>query len=66
MLHKAMFTPELTKEIKDDIDNNNNYYSLIKIQEKKEQSEICYIFLLDQNGSMLGPIFSIIKSRILF
>jgi hypothetical protein len=37
MLHKAMFTPELTKEIKDDIDEdeNTNYYSLIKIQEKK-------------------------------
>ena len=56
MLHKAMFIPELNKEIKDEIDEDENtdYYSLIKIPEKKEQSEICYIFLLDQSGSMEG------------
>ena len=69
MLHKAMFIPELTKEIKDiiDEDENTNYYSLIKIQEKKEQSEICYIFLLDQSSSMLSDRIELCcKSLLLF
>ena len=57
MLQKALFIPELKKELKDEIDENENidYISLIKNnEEEKENPEICYIFLLDQSGSMSG------------
>ena len=57
MLQKALFIPELKKELKDEIDENENidYISLIKNNEdEKENPEICYIFLLDQSGSMSG------------
>ena len=57
MLQKALFIPELKKELKDEIDENEkiDYISLIKNnEEEKENPEICYIFLLDQSGSMSG------------
>ena len=57
MLQKALFIPELKKELKDEIDESENidYISLIKNNEdEKENPEICYIFLLDQSESMSG------------
>jgi len=58
MLQKTLFIPELNNEIKNEVDENEkiNYTSLIKPEtiEPSKLPKICYIFLLDQSGSMSG------------
>ena len=69
MLQKTLFAPELDLDLKDNIDEieNRDYSSLIKKEEEKEDKEICYIFLLDQSGSMYGERMKLsIKSLLLF
>ena len=71
LLQKTYKIPELNLEIK----NDNNieeeekvkYISLIKNQEKKENQIGCYIFLIDQSGSMRGDRIELCsKSLLLF
>ena len=73
MLQKTLIKPEFSKEFKDQIDEdeNLNYVSMLKNEEKeekeKEKSKACYIFLLDQSGSMMGDRIELsCKSLLLF
>ena len=77
MLQKTLIKPEFSKEFKDEIDEDGhlNYMSLLKNKEKEEkeekeekkQSKACYIFLLDQSGSMYGDSIKLsCKSLLLF
>ena len=66
ILQKALYIPELKKEFKNEIDENENinYISLIKSNEE-EMPEICYIFLLDQSGSMSGERMKLCSKALL-
>ena len=74
MLQKTLNKPEFNNEFKDEIDEdeNLNYYLLVKDKEKekekeKEKPKECYIFLLDQSGSMDGERINLsCKSLLLF
>ena len=70
MLQKTLNKPEFIKEPKDSIDEdeNLNYYSLVKNKEEENQKQKeCYIFLLDQSGSMSGDRINLsCKSLLLF
>ena len=69
MLQKTMFKPKFSKEFKDDIDEDENikYSFLLKNDEEKEKANYCYIFLLDQSGSMSGGSIELsCKSLLLF
>ena len=74
MLQKTLIMPEFSKEFKDEIDEDGhlNYMSLLKNKEKEEKEEkkiskACYIFLLDQSGSMSGDSIKLsCKSLLLF
>ena len=73
MLQKTINKPEFTKEFKNEIDEDENldYNSLVKIkdeeEEEKEKPKECYIFLLDQSGSMSGERINLsCKSLLLF
>ena len=73
MLQKTLNKPEFTKEFKNEIDEDENldYHSLVKYKEEKEeekdQQNQCYIFLLDQSGSMSGERINLsCKSLLLF
>ena len=74
MLQKTLNKPEFNNEFKDEIDEdeNLNYYLLVKDKEKekekeKEKPKECYIFLLDQSGSMDGKRINLsCKSLLLF
>ena len=66
ILQKALYIPELKKEFKNEIDENENinYISLIKSNEE-DMPEICYIFLLDQSGSMSGERMKLCSKALL-
>ena len=71
MLRKTLFVPELSVEMKDEIDENENinYISLIKNDENliNEKIKVLYIFLIDQSGSMTGERIDLCsKSLLLF
>ena len=70
ILQKTINKPQFIKEFKDEIDEdeNLNYSSLIKNKEKENQKQKeCYIFLLDQSGSMSGERIELsCKSLLLF
>ncbi len=71
MLQKTLTKPEFSKEFKDEIDEdeNLNYYSLLKNkgEEENQKQKECYIFLLDQSGSMSGDRINLsCKSLLLF
>ena len=72
MLQKTINKPEFNKEFKNEIDEDENldYNSLIEIKEEIEENEKpkqCYIFLLDQSGSMSGERIGLsCKSLLLF
>ena len=71
LLQKTLDKPEFIKEFKDEIDEDEklNYCSLIKIKEEEEnkKQKECYIFLLDQSGSMSGERINLsCKSLLLF
>ena len=70
MLQKFLNKPEFTKEFKDEIDDdeNLNYFSLLKRKDEEEKKvKECYIFLLDQSGSMGGSRIELsCKSLLLF
>ena len=55
MLQKTLFKPEFNKESIDIIyeDDHMNYSSILKMEKEKETTKACYIFLLDQSGSMV-------------
>ena len=70
MLQKTLNKPEFNNEFKDEIDEdeNLNYYLLVKDKEKekeKEKPKECYIFLLDQSGSMDGERINLFVLQIL-
>ena len=73
MLQKTLNKPEFDKEFKDEIDEDENldYYSLVKNKEEEKvknyKPEVCFIFLLDQSGSMDGESIQLsCKSLLLF
>ena len=72
MLQKTINKPEFNKEFKNEIDEDENldYNSLVEIKEEVEENEKpnqCYIFLLDQSGSMSGERIGLsCKSLLLF
>ena len=71
LLYKSLCIPEFEKDKNEEIDENENrdYYSLLKQDEKenKYENQICYIFLLDQSGSMSGNRIELCtKSLLLF
>ena len=68
---KTLNQPEFNKELKEEIDEDEskNYVSLLKnnLEENKEIQKECYIFLLDQSGSMSGKSIDLsCKSLLLF
>jgi len=71
LLQKTEKIPELNIEIKDNVDEDENiiYKSfLLKNEEEKIENQIgCYIFLIDQSGSMSGNRIQLCsKSLLLF
>ena len=71
ILQKTLSKPEFNFDLKGNIDEDKdkNYTSMIKNKEEedKKQSKICYIFLLDQSGSMDGERMKLsCKSLLLF
>ena len=71
ILQKTIFKPEFNFELKNTIDEDKdkNYTSMIKSKEEecKNKSKGCYIFLLDQSGSMSGERINLsCKSLLLF
>ena len=57
MLQKTLNKPEfeLIKEVEIDEDEDMSYFSMLKMREDEQEeknSRECYIFLLDQSGSM--------------
>ena len=71
ILQKTLSKPEFNFDLKGNIDEDKdkNYTSMIKNKEEedKKQSKICYIFLLDQSGSMDGERMNLsCKSLLLF
>ena len=71
ILQKTLSKPEFNFDLKGTIDEDEdkNYISMIKYneEENKKQSKICYIFLLDQSGSMSGKSINLsCKSLLLF
>ena len=71
MLQKTVDKPEFTKDFTEKIDEDENidYFNLVKHKEEKEKEKPkeCYIFLLDQSGSMSGDRIDLsCKSLLLF
>ena len=71
LLQKTYKIPELNivKKEENNVDENENikYISLIKNEEKKENQIGCFIFLIDQSGSMSGESIQLCsKSLLLF
>ena len=69
LLQKTEKIPEIKREIKDNVDEDENikYISLLKYEEKIENQIGCYIFLVDQSGSMSGDRIQLCsKSLLLF
>ena len=71
ILQKTLNKPEFDLDLKDNIDDNedNTYISLLKDNqdENNGKSKACYIFLLDQSGSMSGESIDLsCKSLLLF
>ena len=68
LLQKTYKIPEINIDKKDDnnIDENENikYYSSIKNEEKKDQIG-CFIFLIDQSGSMTGESIQLCSKLLL-
>ena len=69
MLQKTLNPPVFNKEIKDDVDQDENikYISILKNKEIEEieKDNVCYIFLLDQSGSMSGERIELCKNSLL-
>ena len=69
ILHKTINVPEFNLNNKDKVDEDEkiNYNSLLKKDEKEEteNDEVCYIFLLDQSGSMSGRRIEICSKALL-
>ena len=71
ILQKTLNKPEFDLNLKDNIDENenNDYISLVKENEESSISKpkVCYLFLLDQSGSMNGERIELsCKSLLLF
>ena len=69
ILQKTLDKPEFIKEFVEEIDEDENldYYSLVHIKEENNAQKECYIFLLDQSGSMSGERIDLsCKSLLLF
>ena len=70
MLQKTLDKPEFNREFKSneiDEDENLNYCSLVKNKEENQKQKECFIFLLDQSGSMSGDRINLsCKSLLLF
>ena len=69
MLQTTLFKPELPQNKKDEIDEDENkyYIPLLNNKKSKEKPKGCYIFLLDQSGSMNGQRIELsCKSLLLF
>ena len=70
LLQKTLDKPEFINEFKDEIDEDEklNYCSLVKNKEEENRKQKeCYIFLLDQSGSMSGDRINLsCKSLLLF
>ena len=67
LFQKTLKIPQLTLEQKDEIDANENtkYANLLKDDEKIENNIGCYIFLIDQSGSMSGDRIYLCKKALL-
>ena len=67
LFQKTLKVPQLTLEQKDEIDINENikYANLLKDDEKIENNIGCYIFLIDQSGSMSGDRIYLCKKALL-
>ena len=69
LLQKTAYIPEFNMEKKDNIDEDENmkYITLLKEEEIIENQLGCYIFLIDQSGSMSGESINLCsKSLLLF
>ena len=70
LLQKTLDKPEFNREFKSneiDEDENLNYCSLVKNKEENQKQKECFIFLLDQSGSMSGDRINLsCKSLLLF
>ena len=70
MLQKTMFKPEFEILQHDNIDEdeNNDYLALVKSKENEEEemlAKVCFIFLLDQSGSMEGESIKLSRKALL-
>ena len=68
ILQKTLKTPKFKLDLKDSIDQEEyiNYDSLLETNENEENNnKICYIFLLDQSGSMEGKPIELCKRALL-
>ena len=67
LFQKTLKVPQLALEQKDEIDLNENtkYANLLKDDEKIENNIGCYIFLIDQSGSMSGDRIYLCKKALL-
>ena len=67
LFQKTLKVPQLALEQKDEIDINENtkYANLLKDDEKIENNIGCYIFLIDQSGSMSGDRIYLCKKALL-
>ena len=71
LLQKTIYKPEFD-ELQNDLideDENKDYISLVRTKENEEEiaSKVCYIFLLDQSGSMEGESIELsCKALLLF
>ena len=62
---KPKFNYEQNKEKNIDEDENIKYISLLKNEEKTDNPYQCYIFLLDQSGSMKGRAIELCRKSLL-